>query len=95
MDIKNIIITIVIVSIISSLLGILLAFVSKRFYVEKDNKLDEILNMLPGYNCGACGKAGCSGLAEAILKDKEEVNKCKPMKKEQKEKILDFLSNNN
>ena len=95
MDIKNIIITIVIVSIISSLLGILLAFVSKRFYVEKDNKLDEILNMLPGYNCGACGKAGCSGLAEAILKDKEEVNKCKPMKKEQKEKILDFLSNDN
>ena len=95
MDIKNIIITIVIVSIISSLLGILLAFVSKRFYVEKDSKLDEILNMLPGYNCGACGKAGCSGLAEAILKDKEEVNKCKPMKKEQKEKILDFLSNNN
>lgn len=95
MDIKNIIITIVIVSIISSLLGILLAFVSKRFYVEKDNKLDEILNMLPGYNCGACGKAGCSGLAEAILKDKKEVNKCKPMKKEQKEKILDFLSNNN
>lgn len=95
MDIKNIIITIVIVSIISSLLGILLAFVSKRFYVEKDNKLDEILNMLPGYNCGACGKAGCSGLAEAILKDKEEVNKCKPMKKEQKENILDFLSNDN
>ena len=95
MDIKNIIITVVIVGVISSLLGILLAFVSKKFYMEKDNKLDEILNMLPGYNCGACGKAGCSGLADAILIDKEEVNKCKPMKKEQREKILEFLSKNN
>lgn len=39
--------------------GAALAFASKYFYVEKDEKVEAVKEMLPGANCGACGYAGC------------------------------------
>lgn len=48
------------------LLGGLLAYAAKKFAVETDPRVDELLGVLPGANCGACGYPGCSGYAEAI-----------------------------
>jgi len=50
------------------LFGAGLAFASKKFAVEVDPKIEEIIDILPGANCGACGYPGCSGYAEAIVK---------------------------
>ncbi len=52
---------------IGLLFGVILSIASKCFAVEKDERFDEIVAMLPGANCGGCGYAGCSALAEAIL----------------------------
>ena len=70
MDIYNIIIAIIIMSIISGILGLLISIVSKIFFVKTDERKETIYKMLPGYNCGACGKAGCMGLAEDICINK-------------------------
>jgi electron transport complex protein RnfB len=44
--------------------------------VEKDPKIDEIVEVLPGANCGGCGYAGCTALAEAVVTGKAPVNGC-------------------
>ena len=58
------------------LFGILLAAASFVFEVDTDERAEKILEALPGANCGACGYAGCSAYAEAIVKDGAPVNCC-------------------
>ena len=57
--------------------GIFLGVAYRKFAVEKDPKAEEVLAVLPGANCGACGFPGCSGLAEAIAKGEAPANACK------------------
>ncbi len=91
MDITKVIITVIIVSVLSGVLGLLIAIFSKIFKVKENEKEKAVLAMLPGYNCGACGKAGCKGFAKAIIEENEDVNKCRPMKKNQKEELKEYL----
>ncbi|HOT40077.1 MAG TPA: RnfABCDGE type electron transport complex subunit B [Candidatus Syntrophosphaera thermopropionivorans] len=58
--------------------GLLLAFASKVFAVTRDPRVEEIISVLPGANCGGCGKAGCAGYAEAIVLQGAPVNLCTP-----------------
>lgn len=60
------------------LFGLGLAIIAKIFHVEIDPKIEIILDSLPGINCGACGYPGCSGYAEALVKNDEEINLCSP-----------------
>ncbi len=48
------------------LLGFLLGFFQKVFYVPEDEKALKIREALPGVNCGACGYPGCDGFAKAV-----------------------------
>ena len=91
-EITNIIIPTFITTGISGILGFLISIIANKFKVEINEHQQKITNMLPGYNCGACGKAGCFNLAEEILKNKESVNKCKPIKKEQKQLIVNYIN---
>jgi electron transport complex protein RnfB len=56
--------------------GWILAFASKKLAVESDPRITEIIEVLPGANCGACGYPGCSGLAEAIVNGAAPVGAC-------------------
>lgn len=55
-------------------LGIALAFIlaiaNRKLYVYEDPRIDEVEEMLPHANCGACGKPGCRPFAEALVKGK-------------------------
>lgn len=53
-----------------------LAVASKKFAVETDPKIDEIEEVLPGVNCGACGFAGCRSFAEGVASGEAPVNGC-------------------
>ena len=53
---------------LGALFGAWLTLAQKVFAVKKDERTEHIFSLLPGSNCGACGKAGCYGLAEAITK---------------------------
>lgn len=53
-----------------------LAYASKKLAVETDPRVEQIMEALPGANCGACGFPGCSGLANAIAENKASVSAC-------------------
>ncbi|MFW5999054.1 MAG: RnfABCDGE type electron transport complex subunit B [Halanaerobiaceae bacterium] len=61
---------------IAALLAAGLGYASLRFRVEKDQRLDDIEEALPGVNCGACGYAGCSSFAEAVVTGEASVSGC-------------------
>lgn len=69
-------IVIIILSIVGLILGLFLAISSEIFKVEVDPRLKKIEEALPGSNCGACGYPGCSGCAEAVLKEEAGVDVC-------------------
>ena len=61
------------------------------FYVKEDTRIQDVADMLPGYNCGACGHPGCNGLATAIINEGASVDQCRPIKSAQKDLIREFL----
>ncbi|MBU1006047.1 MAG: RnfABCDGE type electron transport complex subunit B [Candidatus Omnitrophica bacterium] len=85
------IIPILIMSIMGILFGLGLAFASRIFRVEMDPRIERILSALPGANCGACGKAGCAALAEAIAKGDASLTSCPPGGEEAYTKIAEVL----
>ena len=60
------------------LFGILLALFIHLFGIEEDPKIQQIRDVLPGINCGACGFKGCSDYAEALAKGEAKPNLCIP-----------------
>ena len=79
---------------ISTVLGFLLAVASKYLAVKEDPRIAEVTNMLPGANCGGCGFAGCSGMADSLVNGgNKNLSSCRPCKPENKEKIKEYLAN--
>ncbi|MBR5513649.1 MAG: RnfABCDGE type electron transport complex subunit B [Ruminococcus sp.] len=58
--------------------GILLTIASKLFYIEVDERIEKIGEILPQANCGACGFAGCNDYADAIVNNNAATNLCRP-----------------
>lgn len=56
----------VIIGAMGAVFGLGLAYASKVFAVEVDEKVVQIREVLPGANCGGCGYAGCDGFASAV-----------------------------
>lgn len=75
----NILIPALAIGAIGLFFGALLAFASIVFKVEKDERIDQVLECLPGANCGGCGYTGCSALAEAVVNNGESATKCNLM----------------
>lgn len=42
---------------------------SKKFHVDEDPRIDAIVSLLPGANCGGCGMKGCRDFATRCVKD--------------------------
>lgn len=78
---------------IAVLLGLGLVFASDKFAVKVDPREEKLVNeILPGYNCGACGFPGCGGYAAALIDGSEkEVTKCKPGGAPVVEKIKEIM----
>lgn len=72
-------------------LGLVLALASKRLAVEEDPRIDEVEEMLPHANCGACGYPGCRPFAEALVAGKEPPSKCTVSSAEGVAEIASFL----
>ena len=60
--------SIIILGSIAFVSGLILYFVSQKFYVKEDARVAEVEKELPGVNCGACGKAGCHDFAISCCK---------------------------
>lgn len=58
------------------LFGALLGIASKIFAVKVDERIPQIVEVLPGANCGGCGFAGCNAYAAALAAGKAAPNQC-------------------
>ncbi|MDO5522770.1 MAG: Fe-S cluster domain-containing protein [Bacteroidia bacterium] len=45
----------------------ILYFVSRKFHVEEDPRIEEVQDALPAANCGGCGFPGCASFARACV----------------------------
>lgn len=59
---------VLVLSITGAIFAVVLYFVAQKFKVIEDPLIDEVAEVLPGANCGGCGKAGCRAMAEAFVK---------------------------
>ena len=69
---------VVVLGITGILMGLFLAYASKKFEVEVDPKVEAILAVLPGANCGACGYPGCAGYASGVVLEGAKMTLCAP-----------------
>lgn len=49
--------------------------------IQRFNKINEVFDKLPGYDCGACGYPSCRSMAEAIVDGTQSVNDCNIIRK--------------
>lgn len=73
------------------LLAIMLIVANKKLYVFEDPRIDQVEDMLPHANCGACGFPGCRPFAEALVTGKALPGKCSVSSDEGRAAIAAFL----
>lgn len=83
---------ILIMTLTALILGIILVL-TDLFINKKDEKQEEFLKRLPGYNCGACGFGSCTGMAEAMCKNKENYKKCRPLRGDKLKEMEEYIEN--
>lgn len=68
----------IILGITGIIMGVFLAYASKKFEIQRDPKIEAIVSILPGVNCGGCGYPGCMGYAIGVVEEGAKVNLCAP-----------------
>jgi len=63
---------------LAGLLSVMLVVASKRFAVEEDPLVGQVSEILPQYNCGACGFPGCAGFAGHLVSSRDPEAVCIP-----------------
>jgi len=71
--------------------GLLLSFAGAKLKVKSDPKLESLKDILPGVNCGGCGRAGCGAFAEDVFAGKAESDGCPVGGAELNHKIADLM----
>lgn len=84
---------IIITLLIALFIGILLEVASRALYVPEDPRLQPVVEMLPGANCGQCGNPGCRAMAQALLDGNSKPTQCKPGTYEMAVAIKEYLEN--
>ena len=59
---------VIVLGAIALVASVVLYVCAKKFAVEEDPRIGQVLEALPGANCGGCGFPGCSGMADALVK---------------------------
>lgn len=73
------------------LLVLMLIWANKKLYVYEDPRIDDVEDMLPHANCGACGFPGCRPFAEALVGGSVLPGKCTVSSDEGRQAIANFL----
>jgi Na+-translocating ferredoxin:NAD+ oxidoreductase RNF subunit RnfB len=63
-------------ALLGGVLAWVLAYANKRLYVYEDPRIEQVEDLLPKSNCGACGTAGCRNFAEELVAGRIEPAKC-------------------
>lgn len=64
-------------------LGAVIGVFAKLFKVATDPRIALVTELLPGANCGGCGKAGCADFAKSVVAGENLPGKCPVSSREQ------------
>jgi electron transport complex protein RnfB len=70
--------SILILTLIGTLLGLMLSTVNHLLPYAEDPLIARITELLPGTQCGQCGYAGCGQAAAALIESKAPLTLCPP-----------------
>ena len=87
----EILIPVLILAGLGLLFGTILSVAYKKFRVYEDPRIDEIEEMLPSANCGACGQPGCRAFAESVVNLGVNPSKCTVSSLDNIQQIANYL----
>jgi len=67
--------------------GIALALAARFLATKEDRRIEQVLDILPGGNCGGCAYVGCAEYAKAVILDGASIDLCLPGGSEVIEKL--------
>lgn len=76
---------------IGFVLGILIGVANRYLEVKAEPIVEAVYDMLPHFNCGACGTPGCMANADAIVNKNQPLSSCKPGTQEMRNNIKKLL----
>lgn len=88
---SQVLIVIGIFSAIAIILTVAILVATKIFRVDTDEKVERILSLLAGANCGGCGCSGCDGFAKKLCSGEAKVSDCPVTDSESGQKIAGLL----
>jgi Na+-translocating ferredoxin:NAD+ oxidoreductase subunit B len=91
LDVSHIVVTVSFMFGLGLILSSVLAIANRKLWVFEDPRIDEIEELLPNTNCGACGSAGCRVFAEALIAGKIQPANCTVNSSEATEEIAEYL----
>jgi len=71
--------------------AVILAVTYKYMKVEEDPRIDQVEDLLPGTNCGACGTPGCRAFGESLLTGDSIPAQCTVSSSDQLSTLAAFL----
>ncbi len=84
-------IALVLLAVTGAALGVIIGLAGKFFAVKTDPRIEQVTEMLPGANCGGCGRAGCADFAKALCAGEAAPAACPASSPEAVEQIAAFL----
>ncbi|MCG8421325.1 MAG: RnfABCDGE type electron transport complex subunit B [Proteobacteria bacterium] len=76
---------------LTMVLASLLVIANRKLHVIEDPRIDEVEDLLPHVNCGACGYPGCRPFAEALVAGVTLPGKCTVSSDQGRERIAAYL----
>ncbi|WP_260843263.1 (Fe-S)-binding protein [Sedimenticola selenatireducens] len=90
-DVTSIAISVGFMALLGSVLAMVLILANKRLFVYEDPRIDDVEDLLPRANCGACGSPGCRPFAEGLIVGTFQPAQCTVNSKEANKLIADYL----
>lgn len=74
---------VLLMGIAGALLGGMIALFARFFRTPSDSRIELVQELLPGANCGGCGKAGCADFAKSVVSGENHPSRCPVSSQEQ------------
>lgn len=90
-SLSDVLISIAVLGGVATVFGVAISVVNARFRVWEDPRIDAVRDLLPGADCGACGRAGCRAFAQAVIGGSAVPAECTVMGPDEQEDVADYL----
>ena len=72
-----VLLSVIVMAVLAGILGAILSFAYSKLKVEDDPRKEQLVELLPGVNCAACGAASCADFADKLIKGEADISKCR------------------